>query len=184
MGTKSARIISIITILAIVCVFVSSCGNKKEPAYVLEAHETAGLVNDDAYFELDGNTIKAAKLIRYENLVQRTNDYKEIKIQTYSFKAVSTNGNPSDYVYTQSPSDSMAFDKSSLIKDLRKMGVFWTGDIQIRIAEFDGYVIVEAGHSDNNKITEYKSGLFRNGKYIEPPEDSMLKSVTKVYKKK
>ena len=184
MGTKFARIISIVTILSVVCVLLCSCGGNKEPAYFLEAQEPSGLVKDEAYFELDGNSIKAAKTIRYDNLIQRTNHYQEISIQTYSFKAVSTNGNPSDYVYTQNPTDSMAFDKPTLIKDLRKMGVFWTGDIQIKLYAFDGYVIVEAGHTDGGTVTEIKTGLFRNGKYIEAPKDSDLKSIYKVYKKK
>ena len=183
MGTKTAKIISIVTILFIVCVLFCSCGGNKEPSYFLVAQEISGLVKDEAYFELDGNSVKAAKTVRYDNLIQRTNHYKEINIQTYSFKAVSTNGNPSDYVYTQNPSDAMAFDKPTLIKDLRKMGVFWTGEIQIKLYAFDSYVIVEAGHTDGGTVTEIKTGLFRNGKYIEPPKDSDLKSIYKVYKK-
>ena len=183
MGTKIAKIISIVTILSVVCVLFCSCGEKKEPAYFLEAQETSDLVTNETYFELDGNSVKAARDIRYENLIKRTNHYQEINIQTYSFKAVSTNGNPSDYVYTQNTADSMAFDKHTLIKDLRKMGVFWTGEIQLKLYAFDSYVIIEAEHTDGGTVTEFKTGLFRNGKYIEPPKDSDLKSIYKVYKK-
>ena len=60
MGAKIARIISIVTILSVVCVLLCSCGGNKEPAYFLEAQETSSLVKDEAYFELDGNSIKAA----------------------------------------------------------------------------------------------------------------------------
>ena len=185
MGTKIARIISIITIVSIVCLLISSCDKRKQPAYFLEAREDTSIVQSyRAYFELDGNSLKEVKQIRYESLIERTNSYQQINYVTYNFNAVSTNGNPSDYVYTQSPTDLMAFDKPTLIKSLRKVGVFWTGDIQIRLTVFDGYMVLEASHTDGGTVTEYKTGLFRNGKYIEPPKDSSLKSLTNVYKKK
>lgn len=184
MGTRIAKIISVITILSVVCMLLASCGNKKMPAYVLEATEDSGIVQAyKAYFELDGNSLKEVRQIRYENLVERTSNYTLINFQTYSFKASSTNGNPSDYVYTQSNQDTMAFDKATLIKYLRKMGVFWTGEIQIQMTEFDGYIILEAWHTDGGTVKEIKTGLFRNSKYIELPKDSSLKSVNKVYKK-
>jgi hypothetical protein len=63
------------------------------------------------------------------------------------------------------------------------MGVFWTGEIQIRMTGFDGYIILEAWHTDTNSVTEVKTALFRNGKYIELPKDSSLKSLDKIYKK-
>lgn len=184
MGARIARIISVITILSVFCMLLTSCGNKKMPAYVLEASEASGIVQAyNAYFELDGNSLKEVKLVRFENLIQRTNAYAPISFQTYSFKADSTNGNPSDFVFTQSPTDSMSFDKPTLIKFLRKMGVFWTGEIQIRMTGFDGYIILEAWHTDTNSVTEVKTALFRNGKYIELPKDSSLKSLDKIYKK-
>lgn len=184
MGTRIAKIISVITILSVVCMLLSSCGNKKMPAYVLEASEDSGIVQAyKAYFELDGNALKEVRQVRYENLVERTDKYTQISFQTYSFKASSTNGNPSDFVFTQNSHDTMAFDKATLIKYLRKMGVFWTGEIQIQMTSFDGYIILEAWHTDGGSATEIKTGLFRNGKYIELPKDSSLKSVTKIYKR-
>ena len=184
MGTRITRIISVITILSVVCMLLSSCGNKKMPAYVLVASEDSGIVQAfNAYFELDGNSLKEVRQVRYENLVERTNNYTQISFQTYSFKASSTNGNPSDYVFTQDSHDSIAFDKGTLVKYLRKMGVFWTGEIQIRMTAFDGYIILEAWHNDGGAVSEIKTGLFRNSKYIELPKDSSLKSVAKVFKK-
>ena len=97
MGARIARIISVITILSVFCMLLTSCGNKKMPAYVLEASEASGIVQVyNAYFELDGNSLKEVKLVRFENLIQRTNAYAPISFQTYSFKADSTNGNPSE----------------------------------------------------------------------------------------
>ena len=185
MGARIARIISVITILSVFCMLLTSCGKKKQPAYVLEAREESGIVQAyDAYFELDGNSLKEVKQVRYENLIQRSNSYAEITFQTYSFKADSANGNPSDFIFTQNATDTMSFDKPTLIKFLRKMGVFWTGEIQIRMSEFDGYIILEAWHTDTSAVTEVKTGLFRNGKYIELPKGSSLKSINKIYKKK
>ena len=184
MGAKIARIISIITIVSIVCLLISSCDKRKQPAYFLECREDSGIVQSyNAYFELDGNSLKEVKQIRYEGLIERTSNYQQITYQTYNIKAVSTNGNPSDYVYTQSSTDTIAFEKPTLIKNLRKVGVFWTGEIQIKLTVFDGYMVLEASHTDGS-VTEYKTGLFRNGKYIEPPKDSSLRSLTTVYKKK
>ena len=77
----------------------------------------------------------------------------------------------------------MPFEKATLIKYLRKMGVFWTGEIEIQITEFNDYVILEAAHTDTEDITEVKTGLFRSSKYIELPKGSSLRSVNKVYKK-
>ena len=185
MGTRIARIISVITILFVFCMLLTSCGNKKQPAYVLEAKEEEGLVKAyDAYFELDGNSLKEVRQVRYENLVERTDSYDQIRFQTYSIEAESLNGNPSDYKYSQSAFDTLSFDKPKLIKYLRKMGVFWIGDIQIHMSEFDGYIILEASHTDTNAVSEIKTGLFRNGKYIEVPKGSSLRSIDKIYKKK
>ena len=184
MGTKIARIISIITIVSIVCLLISSCDKRKQPAYFLEACEDNGLVQSyRAYFELDGNLLQEVKQVRYESLIGRTNNYEQINYVTYNVKAVSTNGNPSDYVFSQSSLDKDVFDKPTLIKCLRKMGVFWTGDIEIRIMEFDSYMVLEADHTDDSTVTEIKTGLFRNGKYIEPPKEASLKSLTNIYKK-
>ena len=184
MGTRIARFISVITILSVVCIFLTSCGEKKLPAYVLLASEQSGLVQAyEAYFELDGNSLKQVRQIRFENLVERTDHYSLINFESYNFKAISTNGNPSDYTYEQSSLDTMSFDKATLIKYLRKMGVFWTGEIQIQITEFNDYVILEAAHTDTNNMTEVRTGLFRSSKYIELPKGSSLKSISKVYKK-
>lgn len=184
MGTKIAKIISVITILSVLCMLLTSCGQKKMPAYVLLASEQSGLVQAyDAYFELDGNSLKEVREVRFENLVERTDNYKTIKFLSYNFNAYSTNGNPSDYSYEQSSLDTMPFEKATLIKYLRKMGVFWTGEIEIQITEFNDYVILEAAHTDTEDITEVKTGLFRSSKYIELPKGSSLRSVNKVYKK-
>ena len=185
MGTRIAKIVSVITILSVVCMLLSSCGDKKMPAYVLEAGEDAGLVQVyDAYFELDGYSVKEVRQVRFENLVERTDSYRLINVLNYNFDAYSTNGNPSDYDLKQSSLDRMPFDKATLIKFLRKLGVFWTGDIKIQLSEFDSYIILEARHTDDNAVTDIKTGLFRNGKLVELPKESSLKSVNKVYRKK
>ena len=184
MGIKIARIISVIIILSVVCMLLSSCGNKKMPAYVLLASEESGLVKAyDAYFELDGNSLKEVRQVRFDNLVNRTDSYQMIKFRSYNFKAYSSNGNPSDYTLEQNGLDIMPFDKPTLIKYLRKMGAFWTGDIEIQIIEFNDYAILEAWHTDTNGETDIKTGLFRNSKYIELPKGSSLRSVNTIYQK-
>ena len=62
MGTRIARTISVITILSVLCMLLTSCGEKKMPAYVLEANENSGIVQAyNAYFELDGNSLKESR---------------------------------------------------------------------------------------------------------------------------
>ena len=69
------------------------------------------------------------------------------------------------------------------IKDLKKMGVFWTGALNITIYEFDGYRIVEAKHVEGTEVLEIITGLFRNGKQLSLPGQDTVKSLQKVYKK-
>jgi hypothetical protein len=166
------------------CLLLASCGDKRKPAYVILTGERSGLVsNFNAYFELNGNNIEEVREIRYDNLILRTDDYTLIEYTTYNFEATSTTGNPSDFLYLQKSTDAVSFDKSTLIKYLKKMGVFWTGALTVSIYEFDGYRIVEARHVEGTEVLEIITGLFRNGKQINLPGQDTIKSLQKVYKK-
>ena len=184
MRARITKIVSVITVLSVMCLLLASCGDKKKPAYVILTGESSGLVSSfNAYFELNGNNIEEVREIRYDNLILRNDDYSLLDYRTYNFEATSTTGNPSDFLYLQNSSDVSEFNKSTLIKYLKKMGVFWTGALRIEIHEFDGYTIVEAKHVDGTEVLEIITGLFRNGKQIRLPGQDTLKSLQKVYKK-
>jgi len=184
MRARITKIVSVITVLSVMCLLLASCGDKKKPAYVILTGESSGLVsNYNAYFELNGNNIEEVREIRYDNLILRSDDYTLLEFTTYNFEATSTTGNPSDFFYLQKAGDVAAFDKSTLIKDLKKMGVFWTGAMNITIYEFDGYRIVEAKHVEGTEVLEIITGLFRNGKQLSLPGQDTVKSLQKVYKK-
>ena len=184
MRARIIRIISVITVLSVMCLLLSSCGEKKKPAYVLVAGEDTGIVSSyEAYFELNGSSVKEVKEVRYDNLIMKSSDYSLINQKLYHFSVTSNSSNPSNFVYTQSGYDKETYDNATLIKQLKKMGIFWTGSIQIIIYEFEGYTIVEAQHLDGNTLLETETGLFRNGRLINLPQEISLKSISKVYKK-
>lgn len=184
MRARITKIVSVITVLSVMCLLLASCGDKKKPAYVLLTGEKSGIVsNFTAYFELNGNNIEEVREIRYDNLILRTDEYTLLDYRTYTFEATSTTGNPSDFLYLQSSTDVAEFNKPTLIKYLKKMGVFWTGALKIVIYEFDGYTIVEARHVEGTEVLEVITGLFRNGKQINLPGQDTVKSLQKVYKK-
>lgn len=184
MRARITKIVSVITVLSVMCLLLASCGDKKKPAYVLLTGESSGIVsNFNAYFELNGNNIEEVREIRYDNLILRSDEYALYEYSTYNFEATSTTGNPSDFLYLQSSSDLAQYNKTTLIKYLKKMGVFWTGALNIVIYEFDGYTIVEAKHVEGTNVLEVITGLFRNGKQIRLPGQDTIKSLQKVYKK-
>ena len=79
MRARITKIVSVITVLSVMCLLLASCGDKKKPAYVILTGESSGLVsNFNAYFELNGNNIEEVREIRYDNLILRNDDYSYI----------------------------------------------------------------------------------------------------------
>ena len=96
MRARITKIVSVITVLSVMCLLLASCGDKKKPAYVLLTGEKSGIVsNFTAYFELNGNNIEEVREIRYDNLILRTDEYTLIDYRTYTFEATSTTGRSS-----------------------------------------------------------------------------------------
>ena len=140
MKTRITKIVSLISILSILCLMVASCGSNSKPAYLLMCGEDNGLVAAyRAYFSLDGTTVQKVHEDRFNNLVGRSGDYTLINQTTYSFTAEAKSSNVSKWVFTESQYDKETYDVDQLIKYLKKMEVYYTGDIEIQIATFDSY---------------------------------------------
>ena len=162
----------------------SSCSAGNKSAYVLMCGEDNGLVAAyRAYFELDGTSVKEIKEDRFNNLV-RTNEYTVIGQTTYVFTADAKSSNASKWTFTESGYDKELYSVDKLIKYLKKMDVYYTGDIEIKIMEFDSYTLIEVRSMDGNTITDITTGLFKGSIKVNVPSgDKNLKSLRDVYKR-
>ncbi|WP_034450328.1 hypothetical protein [Butyrivibrio sp. AE2032] len=183
MKTKIVKTICTVMALMLMCLMAVSCGTKSEPAYVLEASVNNGLVESyKAYFELNGKTVSEVREVRFKNLVNgSSSNYKEIEKTTYTYTAVATTSNASDWRYTQ---ERAAYDTAKLIKYLKKMEVRYTGNVEITISEFDDYVLIEVRLYDGHTPIDVSTGLFKNDKLVKLPNGISLQSLAKVYKHK
>lgn len=183
MGAKIGKITVLITVISVFCLLAVSCGSSRKPEYVLVAAEDNGLVAAyRAYFELDGTTVSEIHEDRYKALVLRNSDYKAINYTTYTFNAEAKSSNVSKWTYTESGYDLELFDTDKLIKYLKKMNVYYTGDIYIQIAAFDKYTLIEVWNTENNAILDISTAIFRNGQMVDNPKGVSLKSLRTVYK--
>ena len=64
------------------------------------------------------------------------------------------------------------------------MQVYFTGDINIQIIEFDNYTVIEVRQIKDDVIVDVQTGLFKYNSMVELPEEITLKSLWKVYKLK
>ena len=184
MKTRITKIVSILSILSILCLIVASCSSSDKPGYVLMCGEDNGLVAAyRAYFVLDGTTVQEIREDRYNNLL-KTNEYSLINQTTYNFTADAKTSNASKWTYTESQYDTETYNTDKLIKYLKKMNVYYTGDIYIQIAEFDSYTVIEVWNTDGDTITDITTGLFKGSSMVDLQNGVTLKSLWKVYKKK
>ena len=184
MRTRILRTISVITMLSLLCMMLASCGEKHKPAYFLEAGEDNDLVAAyRAYFELDGNSVKEVKEVRYDLLITGADSlYKQISFKSYYFKASAQTTGPADWSYTESPHDKAKYNKDTLIDFLKKMDIDYTGDLQITILEFDNYTLIEVQNVSGSNVLDTTAAIFNNKKMLSTPSGDTLKSVWKVYK--
>lgn len=185
MKTRITKIVSIISILSILCLMVASCGSNSKPAYLLMCGEDNGLVAAyRAYFSLDGTTVQKIHEDRFNNLAVRSDDYTLINQTTYSFTAEAKSSNASKWVFTESQYDKESYDVDQLIKYLKKMEVYYTGDIEIQIATFDSYTIIEVWEVDERTITDISTAAFKGNTMVDLQNGASLESLWKVYKLK
>jgi len=114
----------------------------------------------------------------------RSGDYTLINQTTYSFTAEAKSSNASKWVFTESQYDKESYDVDQLIKYLKKMEVYYTGDIEIQIATFDSYPIIEVWEVDERTITDISTAAFKGNTMVDLQNGASLKSLWKVYKLK
>ncbi len=185
MKTRITKIVSLISIVSILCLMVASCSTGKKPDYLLMCGEDNGLVAAyRAYFSLDGTTVKKIHEDHFNNLVSRGSDYELINYTTYSFTADAPSSNASKWVFTESQYNTEPYDVDQLIKYLKKMEVYYTGDIEIQIATFDSYTVIEVWEVDGRTVNDITTAAFKGNSMVDLQNGATLESLWKVYKKK
>lgn len=180
---RTSIVLAGISIFLLIILFASM---GKQPEYFLLAAEDDDIVEAyRAYFELNDTMIKMVKVDNYNaRILSRNTKYYELEQTTYSFEAYAHSANPSKWEYTQNQFDKEDYDQEKLIKYLKMMKVFYTGDVNIQISEFNNYTVIEVQNIKEEEIVDIKTGLFKNNSIIELPEGITLKSLSKVYKLK
>lgn len=171
---------------SIILMLFLSVGVGKQPDYFLFAAEDNDLVEAyRSYFELTDTSVKKVKENNYNaRILSKNTKYYELEQTTYSFDAHAYSSNPSKWEYTQNPDDKYTYDQNKLVKRLKNMQVYFTGDINIQIIEFDNYTVIEVRQIKDDVIVDVQTGLFKYNSMVELPEEITLKSLWKVYKLK
>lgn len=184
MGARIRKTSGIIVLVFIICMISASCGLIRRPAYVLIAGENDDIVESyKAYFEVDNYTVRDIKEDRYKNLILKTKDeYMLIEQNTYTFSTKAKSSNVSKWTIKENIEDENDYDIEKLKKYLGKMNNEFWGDINIQLAEFDDYTVIEIQNFENDEITGISTALFKNGQLIALPEGVTLKSLKYVYK--
>ena len=183
MGVRIRKITGLITVISIVCLLTVSCGTSGKPSYVLTAGEDNGLVAAyRAYFEIDGNTVNEIQEDRYRNLILKNSDYMAVNYTTYIYNVDAKSSNVTKWSYTESGYDTELYNTDKLIKYLKKMDVYYTGDVYIQIMEFDKYTLIEVQNKEGSTVVDISTALFKNGMMVNNPKGVTLKSLDKVYK--
>ena len=184
MKTRVIRTVSVILLMSLICVMLASCGVKHKPDFVLEASEIDSIVTSySAYFELDPNSVKEVKDIRYKILIlNEDTEYSEIDYDTYEFKAKAITKDPNGWTYTESPYNEEVYGTDNLVKFLNKMRPPFTGDIFIQIFTFEDYTLFEVQNIEDSEIVDIDTAIFYKNRQIKKSDSTSLKSFTKVYK--
>ena len=163
---------------------LASCGVKHKPDFVLEASEIDSIVTSySAYFELDPDSVKEVKDIRYKILIlNEDTEYSEIDYDTYEFKAKAITKDPNGWTYTESPYNKEVYGTDNLVKFLNKMRPPFTGDIFIQIFTFEDYTLFEVQNIEDSEIVDIDTAIFYKNRQIKKSDSTSLKSFTKVYK--
>lgn len=175
-----------ILVTAMICLCSASCSSKERPKYLLKGSEDNGLVPSyRAYFSIDGNKAEKISESEFEGLIHDDkSDYKLINEDIYSIDAHADSSDPSEWEFEEYKDyfdDIDTLEIDTLKEYLKEMGVSFTGAIHVEIREFDDYTALEVDEMDDITVAASASGLFKNGKMIDIPEDVTFRSVDDVY---
>ena len=178
------RTVSVVVMLSLACLMLASCGEKPRPDFVLEARVDEDLVASyRAYFELNSNSVREVKEIRYKVLIlDDETEYSEIGYDTYSFKAKAITKDPTGWTITEDPANKETYGTDTLVKLLNKMRPPLIGDLDIRLYTFDNYTIFEVSKIEDSEVVDISTAVFYKTRLIKKPDSVSLKAFSKVYK--
>ena len=160
-----------------------------EPKYYICARRDNGFVPAyRAYFFIHGNKIKKVSAFRYEHQTvfgKKAHEYQFFSPVYCVFSIKAKNNNPSDWEIVQNPYDKVKYDLNSLIMLLKQTRILVTGYIQLVLHEFDGYVMIHMGSTDqegHGTILGEQSLFFRDGRIINIDKKIHLDDVRDFYR--
>lgn len=183
-------------IICTACLMLLSCvsaGKNAEPEYLIKAKRDNGFVSAyKAFFALDGESLYKISERKYEVLTLGDNSkYKVIVPETISIDITAPGSDklawevsfPSDYEM-QAGSTTEPYTRETLIADLTKMEITYTGSLYVLVTRFDDYKIVQVTNLDGNSVIDESYALFKNGSKLPLSKNMDLSSISQIYRLK
>ena len=182
-------------IICIACISLLSCvsaGKNAEPEYLIKAKRDNGFVSAyKAHFALDGESLYKISERKYDDLtLDEDSKYKMIIPETISFDIEAPKSDkstwkiflPDNYDEIQKETDGPII--VTLMTDLNKMGITYTGSLYVLVTRFDDYKIVQVTNLDGNSVIDESYALFKNGSKLPLSKNMDLSSISQIYRKK
>ena len=183
-------------IFFIACISLLSCvsaGKNAEPEYLIKAKRDNGFVSAyKAHFALDGENLYKISGRKYDNLTLGDDSkYKVIVPETISIDITAPGSDksawevsfPSDYEMLAG-STTEPYTRETLIADLTKMEITYTGSLYVLVTRFDNYKIVQVTNLDGNFVIDESYALFKNGSRLPLSKNIDLSSISQIYRLK
>lgn len=180
-------------IICIACISLLSCvsaGKNAEPEYLIKAKRDNGFVSAyKAHFALDGESLYKISERKYDDLtLDEDSKYKMIIPETISIDITVPGSDklawevsfPSDYEM-QAGSTTEPYTRETLIADLTKMEITYTGSLYVLVTRFDDYKIVQVTNLDGNSVIDESYALFKNGSKLPLSKNMDLSSIWQIY---
>ena len=178
-------------IFFIACISLVSCvsaGKNAEPEYLIKAKRDNGFVSAyKAFFALDGENLYKISGRKYDDLTLGDDSkYKVIIPETISFDIEAPESDKSTWkIFTTNYDMQQETENGpalvTLMTDLTKMGITYTGSLYVLVTRFDDYKIVQVTNLDGNSVIDECYALFKNGSLSKNID---LSSISQIYRLK
>ena len=173
------------------CLLLASCvstSNGGGERYLIRAKNDSGFVIAyQAHFALDGESFRKISSRRFESLTLGSDsEYEAISARTYSFYVLADGENPDGWKFNQNEYDDETYDVDLLVRDLRDMGISYSGSLYVLVTCFDDYRILDVSNLalDMNSVTGESYALFKNDVRISLPKDTRLCCLRYFYRRR
>ncbi len=173
---------TIASILAVMSLLLCSC-KRTEPEYLIMAGLDNGFVAAyRAYFSLTGSDMTKISGRKYDKLRLGNKNYERIEESVFTFDVTAEKLDPDTWIYERNKYIEEIYDEQVLIKDLKDMGILYTGKLYIVVTTFDDYRLIQVDSLDGSSIADSSYAAFKGDERLELGKRTELHSIRAIYR--